>query len=317
MNALVQILKGSLTICLELEARSVAMPEGKIVKALSGFYYVLDNERLIQCRGRGVFRKNKITPLVGDEVVFQAENDLEGYILEVKERKNELVRPPIANVDQAILVFSAVEPDFSTVLLDRFLVLVEYNHIEPLICITKMDLTNEAQKQVISEFAEHYRKAGYGVILTSSETEMGIELLNPHVENKISVFAGQSGVGKSSLLNVLRPDLELKTNDISSHLGRGKHTTRHVELIQIGQGLIADTPGFSSLEFTNIEAEELTSCFPEIQRASENCKFRGCLHVTEPKCAVKSGVESGEIPGYRYQHYVDFLQEIKDRKPRY
>ncbi|WML56823.1 ribosome small subunit-dependent GTPase A [Neobacillus sp. PS2-9] len=293
------------------------MPEGKIVKALSGFYYVLQNERLIQCRGRGVFRKNKITPLVGDEVVFQAENDLEGYILEVKERKNELVRPPIANVDQAILVFSAVEPDFSTVLLDRFLVLVEYNHIEPLICITKMDLTNEAQKQVISEFAEHYRKAGYEVILTSSETEMGIELLNPHVENKISVFAGQSGVGKSSLLNVLRPDLELKTNDISSHLGRGKHTTRHVELIQIGQGLIADTPGFSSLEFTNIEAEELTFCFPEIQRASENCKFRGCLHVTEPKCGVKSGVESGEIPGYRYQHYVDFLQEIKDRKPRY
>lgn len=293
------------------------MPEGKIVKALSGFYYVLQNDKLIQCRGRGVFRKNKITPLVGDEVVFQAENELEGYILEVKERKNELVRPPIANVDQAILVFSAVEPDFSTVLLDRFLVLVEFNHIEPLICITKMDLINNDQQRQIAEYADEYRAAGYEVILTSSETETGIEQLNPHVENKISVFAGQSGVGKSSLLNVLRPDLELKTNDISSHLGRGKHTTRHVELIKIGNGLIADTPGFSSLEFTDIEVESLTACFPEIQRASENCKFRGCLHVTEPKCAVKAAVEADEIPSYRYEHYVDFLQEIKDRKPRY
>ncbi|WP_066318399.1 ribosome small subunit-dependent GTPase A [Bacillus sp. FJAT-29814] len=293
------------------------MPEGKIVKALSGFYYVLNKEELIQCRGRGVFRKNKISPLVGDEVVFQAENDQEGYILEVKERKNELVRPPIANVDQAILVFSAVEPDFSTVLLDRFLVLVEFNHIEPIICITKMDLANELQHEKIEEFARQYRVAGYEVILTSSETETGIEQLNPHLENKISVFAGQSGVGKSSLLNVLRPDLELKTNDISTHLGRGRHTTRHVELIKVGNGLVADTPGFSSLEFANIEAEDLTACFPEILRASENCKFRGCFHVSEPKCGVKAKVEAGEIPGYRYQHYLDFLQEIKDRKPRY
>jgi len=293
------------------------MPEGKIVKALSGFYYVTHGEDIIQCRGRGVFRKNKITPLVGDEVVFQAENDQEGYILEVKERKNELVRPPIANVDQAILVFSSVEPDFSTVLLDRFLVLVEFNHIRPLICITKMDLTTKEQEQKIMEYAGHYKAADYEVILTSSETETGIEKLQPHVENKISVFAGQSGVGKSSLLNALRPDLELKTDHISSHLGRGKHTTRHVELIKIGNGLIADTPGFSSLEFTNIETEDLTACFPEIQKASENCKFRGCLHVTEPKCGVKSALQSGEIPSYRYEHYVDFLQEIKDRKPRY
>jgi ribosome biogenesis GTPase / thiamine phosphate phosphatase len=293
------------------------MPEAKIVKALSGFYYVIYNDELIQCRGRGVFRKNKITPLVGDEVVYQAENESEGYILEVKPRKNELVRPPIANVDQAILVFSAVEPDFSTTLLDRFLVLVEFNHIQPLICISKMDLTNSDELQAITKYADEYRLAGYEVILTSSETEVGIELLNPHIENKISVFAGQSGVGKSSLLNVLRPDLELKTNDISAHLGRGKHTTRHVELIKIGNGLVADTPGFSSLEFTNIDAENLTYCFPELRKASDKCKFRGCMHVTEPKCAVKAEVENGEIPKYRYEHYLDFLQEIKDRKPRY
>ncbi|ESU33091.1 GTPase A [Bacillus sp. 17376] len=293
------------------------MPEGKIIKALSGFYYVANEDGVVQCRGRGVFRKNKVTPLVGDEVVFQAENDTEGYIMEVKDRKNELVRPPIANVDQAILVFSAVEPGFSSALLDRFLVLVEYNHIEPLICITKMDLTSEEQKSQLEAYAEDYRKAGYEVIFTSSETSEGLEKLKPHIEGRISVFAGQSGVGKSSLLNAIRPDLELKTDDISSHLGRGKHTTRHVELITINNGLVADTPGFSSLEFSGIEAEELNSCFPDISEISDDCKFRGCLHMAEPKCAVKAAVESETLPVYRYSHYKDFLLEIKDRKPRY
>ena len=293
------------------------MPEGKIIKALSGFYYVLGDEGIIQCRGRGVFRKNKITPLVGDEVVYQAENDREGYVLEVKERKNELVRPPIANVDKAILVFSAVEPDFSTTLLDRFLVLIEYNRITPIIVITKMDLTKDNEQLKLEEYVSNYRKVGYTVIKTSSETERGIEELLPFLEGDISVFAGQSGVGKSSLLNVLRPDLELKTDEISSHLGRGKHTTRHVELIKIGNGLVADTPGFSSLEFTGIEAEELAFCFKEIHHVGERCKFRGCLHLTEPKCAVKTAIEAGEIPEYRYKHYKEFLQEIKDRKPRY
>ncbi|KAB2337462.1 ribosome small subunit-dependent GTPase A [Cytobacillus depressus] len=293
------------------------MPEGKIIKALSGFYYVLSGNETVQCRGRGVFRKNKVTPLVGDEVVFQAENDKEGYILEVKERKNELIRPPIANVDQSILVFSAVEPSFSTALLDRFLVLVEYNQIKPIICITKMDLTNSEQYDDIQSYANDYRQAGYEVLLTSSETEEGIKDLYPFLEGEISVFAGQSGVGKSSLLNVLRPDLELRTNDISTHLGRGKHTTRHVELIKVGDGLVADTPGFSSLEFTDIEMEDLNFCFPEIQQKSEECKFRGCLHLAEPKCAVKLATENKEIPVYRYEHYITFLQEIKERKPRY
>ena len=293
------------------------MPEGKIIKALSGFYYVFSEDRIVQCRGRGIFRKNKITPLVGDEVVFQAENDTEGYLMEVKERKNELVRPPIANVDQAILVFSAVEPDFSTALLDRFLVLIEFNRIRPIICITKMDLTNEDEKKEIEQYAQEYQNAGYNVLLTSSETEEGIKELLPFLKEGISVFAGQSGVGKSSLLNVLRPDLSIKTNEISTHLGRGKHTTRHVELIPIETGLVADTPGFSSLEFTEIEPEELNFCFPDIQKLSEECKFRGCFHVSEPKCAVKKSKESGELPAYRYEHYLEFLQEIKDRKPRY
>ncbi|WP_445488332.1 ribosome small subunit-dependent GTPase A [Niallia sp. 03133] len=293
------------------------MPEGKIIKALSGFYYVLSDGVVTQCRGRGVFRKNKVTPLVGDEVVFQAENETDGYILEVKERKNELVRPPIANVDQAILVFSSVEPEFSTALLDRFLVLVEYNRIQPIICMTKMDLASAEQVEKMKKYAAHYEEIGYPVILTSSETDEGIHLFTPYLKGKISVFAGQSGVGKSSLLNAIRPELELKTDEISSHLGRGKHTTRHVELISIDDGLVADTPGFSSLEFTELELADVNYCFPEIEKASENCKFRGCLHLSEPKCAVKTEVEAGVIPDYRYEHYKDFLQEIKERKPKY
>ncbi|MDR0125919.1 ribosome small subunit-dependent GTPase A [Bacillus zhangzhouensis] len=298
------------------------MPEGKIIKALSGFYYVLDESResgkVIQCRARGIFRKNKITPLVGDYVVYQADNDKEGYVLEVKERTNELVRPPISNVDQAVLVFSATEPTFSTSLLDRFLVLVEANHIEPIICITKIDLLKTKQeRKTIQAYAEDYRQIGYDVHLTSTIEGDGIEKLTPHFHHKMTVFAGQSGVGKSSLLNAMSPDLALKTNDISSHLGRGKHTTRHVELIRTAEGLIADTPGFSSLEFTGIEAEDLGLYFLEIRERSSDCKFRGCLHVKEPGCAVKDAVEHEQIRKYRYQHYLEFLAEIKDRKPRY
>ncbi|WP_226665763.1 ribosome small subunit-dependent GTPase A [Metabacillus litoralis] len=294
------------------------MPQGKIVKALSGFYYVQDQERLIQCRGRGIFRKNKISPLVGDEVKYQAENDQEGYILEVFERKNELVRPPISNVDQAILVFSAVEPDFSPTLLDRFLVLIEANDIEPLIVISKADLIDsEKVKNKVHGYAKDYEDIGYKVLLTSTvESTVDTDLF-PLLQNNISVFAGQSGVGKSSLLNVLRPDLDLKTDDISSHLGRGKHTTRHVELISVGKGFVADTPGFSSLDFTGIEVEGLSYCFPEMRERSGDCKFRGCTHLKEPKCAVKQALENGEIPQYRYDHYVTFVEEIKDRKPRY
>lgn len=293
------------------------MPEGKIVKALSGFYYVLSEGRLTQCRGRGVFRKNKITPLVGDYVVFQAENEQEGYVLEILNRKNELVRPPIANVDQAILVFSVVEPDFSTLLLDRFLVLIESKDIFPVICISKMDLADEKTRKKVEKYAEDYRAIGYDVLFTSTKDTTGLSNLLPFIENQISVIAGQSGVGKSSLLNYIRPDLDLKTNDISTHLGRGKHTTRHVELVSIGGGLVADTPGFSSLDFNEIEAEELSYCFPEMKERSADCKFRGCTHTSEPKCAVKEAVDSGKIAGYRYEHYLSFLEEIRERKPRY
>jgi len=293
------------------------MPEGKIIKALSGFYYVETDDTIVECRGRGNFRNKKITPLVGDEAVYSIEKSGEGYLLEIKDRKNELVRPPIANVDQAILVFSAVEPNFSPNLLDRFLVLIEFNEIKPLIVITKIDLCNETQLQSVLEYVDYYRQIGYEVCLTSSKTEEGLEKVLPHLADKISVFAGQSGVGKSTLLNAINPELDLKTGIISTHLGRGKHTTRHVELIKIGEGLVADTPGFSSLEFIDIEAEDLSFCFIEMREKSQECKFRGCTHLKEPKCAVKEAVENGEITTERYNHYVSFIEEIRDRKPRY
>jgi len=293
------------------------MPEGKIIKALSGFYYVLSENKVFQCRGRGVFRKRNVTPLVGDYVKFQVENEIEGYIMEIQPRKNELIRPPVANIDQAFLVFSATRPDFSTQLLDRFLSVIESNDIIPLICISKLDLLSETEKEKINWYIEGYRAIGYDVFLLSAETGEGMDQLRPYITNKISVLAGQSGVGKSSLLNALHPKLEIKTADISDHLGRGKHTTRHVELLQIGEGLIADTPGFSSLEFPELEVQDLAYTFPDIQSYGKNCRFRGCLHINEPGCAVKEAVEHGDIRPYRYEHYQIFYEEIKNRKPRY
>jgi ribosome biogenesis GTPase / thiamine phosphate phosphatase len=290
------------------------MADGRIIKALSGFYYVLDNDVVYQCRGRGNFRKRKITPLVGDFVEYEAENLTDGYILDVKERKNELIRPPISNVDQAVLIFSILEPDFSPLLLDRFLVRVESKYIKPIICLTKLDLVSDLDK--VKPYIRYYQNIGYQVITTSIETKEGLDELKQHFKGAVTVFAGQSGVGKSSLLNAIRPDLSLETGEISTHLGRGKHTTRHVELIHIANGLVADTPGFSSLEFTEIEPENLTLYFPEMNVRKHGCKFRGCTHISEPKCAIKEALENNEISQQRYKHYQVFLEELKEQQAR-
>ncbi|WP_053219712.1 ribosome small subunit-dependent GTPase A [Virgibacillus senegalensis] len=294
------------------------MTTGKIIKALSGFYYVkAENGEIFQCRGRGVFRKNKVTPLVGDIVDFEESNPGEGYVLDIKSRKNELVRPPVANIDQAIIVVSAVKPAFSTLLLDRFLVLVESKQIQPVIFISKMDMVDQREKAAILRYQEDYQRIGYLVQLVSSKQEEGLAEAEKLIKDKISVIAGQSGVGKSSLLNAVNPRLNLETNEISESLGRGKHTTRHVELVEINGGFVADTPGFSSLEFADILLEDLPDCFPEMRERQGDCKFRGCMHHKEPKCAVKAAVEMEEIPEYRYQHYLQFFEEIQNRKPRY
>lgn len=294
------------------------MAQGQIRKALSGYYYVYDGQQLIQCRGRGIFRNRGESPLVGDMVEYTLETEgSDGTIQKIMERQNELVRPPIANIDQGILVFSVKEPNFNTILLDRFLVVLESFHVHPIICLTKMDLLEDHEREELQGYIADYESMGYTVLQTYKGEEELVDRLQPILKGKSSVLAGQSGVGKSTLLNTLIPDLNLKTGIISQSLGRGKHTTRHVELIEVCDGLLADTPGFSSFDFDEIEKEELGACFPEMARIADDCKFRGCLHLKEPKCAVKAAVEAGEIRDYRYKHYEQFMQEIMDRKPRY
>ena len=295
------------------------MKKGIILKALSGFYYVEDQEtkEMIQCRSRGLFRKQKITPLVGDYVEFLVELDGNGYVMDIGTRKNELVRPPIANVDLALVVFSVKEPDFSPKLLDRFLAVIEMNQIEPIIVLTKMDLLSEEERQAIDSSIQYYKQIGYEVIETSSKQHEGINVVNDLIKDRTVVICGQSGVGKSSLLNAIDQTLKIQVNEISKALGRGKHTTRHVELHKLSDGLIADTPGFSSLDLDQLEAIDLSQCFVEFYERSEQCKFRGCLHENEPRCAVKAAVETGEILPTRYENYLQFLTEIKSRKPKY
>ena len=210
-----------------------------------------------------------------------------------------------------------MEPDFSPHLLDRFLVVIESYDIQPVICVTKKDIANESVVQDAEAALNYYREIGYDVVETYIDDPDLFTVLEPFLKDQTTVLAGQSGVGKSTLLNTLIPELALKTGEISDALGRGKHTTRHVELMEVAGGLVADTPGFSSLEFTHIEKEELRDYFVEMERSAPDCKFRGCLHTKEPGCAVKAKVETGEILQSRYKNYVQFLQEITERKPRY
>lgn len=293
------------------------MEEGRIIKALSGFYYVQSHQTVYACKGRGVFRNQRITPLVGDFVTFDITNDNEGYITEIKQRKNELTRPPIANVTQVIIVNAVCRPSFSALLLDRFLVTVESKQIKPMIIVTKKDLATLEEIDAMNKYKEDYVNLGYKVEFLALQTKSDLMNIKDFFRDEVTVLMGQSGVGKSTLLNVINPSFDIQTAEISTSLGRGKHTTRHVELLDVHGGLVADTPGFSSLDFTEIEADELSNCFVEFRERSKECKFRRCLHHKEPHCAVKQAVENEEIKQYRYHHYLQFLQEIMERKPRY
>ena len=285
--------------------------EGQIRKALSGFYYVASEGKIHQTRARGNFRKKKLTPLVGDEVVFSSEENSEGYILELLPRKNELVRPPIANVDQGVIVTSLVEPNFSYNLLDRFLVTLENNEIHPVIYLSKTDIVSDST--MVEKIRSVYEPLGYPVI----DGEQDKKKLTDLFAHQLTVFMGQSGAGKSTLLNDVSPELNLATGEISDALGRGRHTTRHVELLDLFDGLVADTPGFSSIEFLELTVEELPKEFPEFRAAAPKCRFRECRHVKEPGCEVKRQVEAGEIAQSRYDNYLQFLQEIEKRRPIY
>lgn len=288
------------------------MAEGRIIKALSGFYYVEDNHQIIQCRARGKFRKDDLKPLVGDFVEYEVEGDNDGYIMKLLPRHNTLVRPPICNVDQALIVSSCKEPDFSPILLDKFLLVIEHLGIEPIIIISKMDLDDDGN---VGKYIEDYRKAGYRVYEISSKDNQGIEELKAIFKDKVSVITGQSGVGKSSFLNALDIKLNLETNIISKSLGRGKHTTRHVELIKMYDGYIGDTPGFSSLEL-EMTPEEMAVAYHDFALYSHECKFRGCLHDSEPSCGVKQALSNGMISKERYEHYLMNLQEVKKKEER-
>ncbi|WP_419873028.1 ribosome small subunit-dependent GTPase A [Candidatus Pristimantibacillus sp. PTI5] len=301
--------------------------KGTIVKALSGYYYVrADNTAAdsitVQCRARGVFKNKGLTPLVGDVVMFSLTENGEGTVEELLPRSSELIRPPVANIDLAILVFSVTEPALNLQLLDKFLVHIEHAGIPAVLCLSKQDLENDGLETEEAQAAAAsvnriYRPLGYEVYGTSSRLGEGIAPFQERLKGHLAVFAGQSGVGKSSLLNAIVPGLQLETNEISNRLGRGKHTTRHVELIEIGGGLVADTPGFSQLDFQELGIEDLGYCFVEMRKLSPDCKFRGCTHVQEPGCAVLAAVESGEIEKSRHEHYLLFLAEMKEKKRRY
>ncbi len=275
--------------------------EGKIIKIISNDYTVLSNNSNYVCKSRGKFRNVNITPLVGDEVVF---DELNNYILEVKKRKNELLRPPVSNIDNALIITN-VKPTFNTNLLDKLLCIVEFNNIKPIICFTKLDLLNEEELNDIKKYMDYYKKIGYEVYDNRNIAE-----IKKIFKNKITVLTGQSGAGKSTLLNKIDPKLNLKTDEISVALGRGKHTTRHVELLEIEDGLVADTPGFSSLDFIGMTNEDIRDNFIEFNLYKEGCKYRDCMHLNEDECGIKS---NPNIIKSRYDNYKNFVQNNKNR----
>ena len=278
--------------------------QGRIIKNISNDYTVQTsfNERYV-CKSRGKFRNMKITPLVGDEVLF---DEKQNYILEILPRKNELKRPPVSNIDQVVILTSVKHPDFSSYLLDKLITIIEYHSIEPIICFTKLDLLEEKERQAMRTLITYYQKLGYQVY-ENTETEK----IKKIFQDKITVFTGQSGAGKSTLLNHLDVNLELKTGEISLALGRGRHTTRHVELIPLFGGLVADTPGLSSIDFDMNQAC-VRDQFREFEKYKEECKYKDCMHVKEDHCKIKEKVEDGTILKSRYENYLQFIREVED-----
>lgn len=287
------------------------MPEGVVMRALSGFYDVADQEGVRRCRARGVFRKRGITVLVGDRVKFEPIGRSEGIVTEVLPRKTELVRPPIANVDMALLVFSLRNPTFHTNLLDRALVAVSSENIEPVIVVTKCDL---GTKDELEQAVTPYQKAGYKTLAVSVHAGHGVEAVQDVIFGHVAVFVGPSGAGKSSLGNALSPGLGLKMGEVSEKLGRGRHTTRHVELYQLNrETFVADAPGFSQLEIT-VASDQLRNYFPDFHEPALRCAYRGCLHVDEVDCGVRKAVAEGALSAARYASYRSLYEEIRHKE---
>lgn len=284
---------------------------GKIIKGVGGFYYVEADGMIYECKARGVFRKEKITPLVGDVVEISVESNGKNSIDKIFERRNFFVRPPVSNVDNLVIVSSTCEPRPNFLIIDRLTAVAIHKNVRPVIIFTKDDLHNA------DEFAERYKNSGIDVFVVSNKTGKGVMEVLKLIEGSTSVFTGNSGVGKSSLLNCIDPEFSVETGEVSHKLGRGRHTTRHVELFKTGNGYIADTPGFSSLDFeTNdiIKKDEIADCFPEFSDYLGLCKFSSCSHTGDKGCKVIEALNEGKINLSRYESYVTLYNEVKNLK---
>lgn len=295
-----------------LEEKDLPKAEGLIIKATGGFYYILSGKTVYECRARGVFRKNETSPLVGDRVTISVLPNEKGYIHEILERKNSLVRPPLANLDQLVMVISVAEPAPNLLVMDKLIAVAEMQGVEPVIVFTKTDLADPKQ------YSEIYRKAGFRVYEVCALEHRGTDDVLEMLKGKISAFCGNSGAGKSSLLNDIFPELGLSTAEISKKLGRGRHTTRHTELFELpGGGWVADTPGFSAIEMERIgviKKDELQYCFREFEPYILKCRFTGCSHVSEKGCAILDAVRDEIIPESRHKNYCAMYEEAKQIK---
>lgn len=291
------------------------MLHGKIIKGIAGFYYVIsDKNKIYECKAKGIFRKDKMKPLVGDNVEIDviSENDKTGNIVRILPRFNALIRPAVANVDMALVIFAIKKPKPNFNLLDRFLVMMEKQGVETVICFNKADLSDEQELSVIKEW---YGKSGYKVIFFSAKEKSGIDEIKTILKNKTTTVAGPSGVGKSTFINSLLPKDEMQTGEISDKIDRGKHTTRHSQLIAIDDNtFIMDTPGFSSLFIDEMAFDELKNYYPEFVKYEDDCRFAGCMHLKEPDCAVKRALSDKLISEIRYENYEILVDELKNRK---
>ena len=290
---------------------------GTIIKGIAGFYYVaVAGSGIYECKAKGLFRREGIKPLVGDRVRLKllSEADREANIEEILPRRNALVRPAVANVDQAVCLLALADPEPNFGVLDRMLIQMERQNLPVLICLNKEDLTDERRSE---EACSAYAAAGYPVILCSARKGTGVEEMKRRLAGKTSVIAGPSGVGKSSMVNLLSPDTQMETGAISEKLKRGRHTTRHSQLIVLDEGTyICDTPGFTSFVPEQMAKEELRDCFPEFRPHEGTCRFGGCVHVNEPGCSVKDAVAEGTISKIRYRSYVQLFQELQEQEKK-
>jgi len=289
--------------------------QGKIIKGIAGFYYIhVPEHGIYECKAKGGFRNQKIKPLVGDMVEFDVIDEAEkkGNIVSILPRLNALIRPSVANVAQAMIIFAIQEPEPNLGLLDRFLITMQQQDLKTIICFNKCDLTSEARKQ---ELTEIYQGCGYEVLFISVEKQQGIDAVREKLKGMTTVLAGPSGVGKSSLMNQLNPQLEVQTGAVSEKIKRGRHTTRHSEIFYLGEDTyLMDTPGFTSLYVKDVEADELKYYYSEFEPYEGKCRFNGCAHVHEPDCAVKTAVGEGIIHKLRYDSYINLYEELKSQR---